>query len=264
MIKIAVFVSLFTLSIGSAFAQTATDSIPKFDPKVKNALNMVDQMAYQAGLRYSDLSIAKIKLYDLMARNPEDLRYMEALGSLYFEAGEYASSALVAMDILKINDKNVGALEIASYALEQLGAFDRAERLVDLVTAVVDGAELAGLSLFAGWQSQARVSDPLGRCYQLLNVLRELRGSVHITAVVAHGVTPLQALLANPNNNGSETAERFGWSGPYQDVKHLRDDFMAAENLTNVLMAQHLSVLTTVEQNELLELVTEVHSILFP
>jgi tetratricopeptide (TPR) repeat protein len=48
------------------------------------------------------------------------------LGSLYFEAGEYASSALVAMDILKINDKNVGALEIASYALEQLGAFDRA------------------------------------------------------------------------------------------------------------------------------------------
>jgi tetratricopeptide (TPR) repeat protein len=126
MMKIAVLVSLFTLSIGSAFAQTATDSIPKFDLKVKNALNMVDQMAYQAGLRYSDLSIAKIKLYDLMARNPEDLRYMEALGSLYFEAGEYASSALVAMDILKINDKNVGALEIASYALEQLGAFDRA------------------------------------------------------------------------------------------------------------------------------------------
>jgi len=126
MMKIAVFVSLFALSIGAAMAQTATDSIPKFDPKVKSALNMVDQMVYQAGLRYSDLSIAKIKLYDLMARNPEDLRYMEALGSLYFEAGEYASSALVAMDILKINDKNVGALEIASYALEQLGAFDRA------------------------------------------------------------------------------------------------------------------------------------------
>jgi tetratricopeptide (TPR) repeat protein len=126
MMKIAVFVSLFTLSIGSAFAQTATDSIPKFDPKVKNALNMVDRMAYEAALRYSDLSIAKQKLYDLMARNPEDLRYMEALGSLYFEAGQNASAALVAMDILKINDKNVGALEIASYSLEQLGAFDRA------------------------------------------------------------------------------------------------------------------------------------------
>jgi hypothetical protein len=87
---------------------------------------------------------------------------------------------------------------------------------------------------------------------------------VHITAVVAHGVTPLQALLANPKNNGSETAERFGWSGPFENVDHLHEDFLAAENLTNVLMAQHLSVLTTVEQNELLGLVTEVHSILFP
>ncbi|MDA0314902.1 MAG: hypothetical protein O2829_03385 [Bacteroidetes bacterium] len=126
MIKIAIFVSLFTFSIGTAWAQTATDSIPKFDPKVKNALNMVDQMAYQAALRYSDLTIAKIKLYDLMVRNPEDLRYMEALGSLYFEEGQNASAALVAIDILKISDKNVGALQIASYALEQLGAFDRA------------------------------------------------------------------------------------------------------------------------------------------
>lgn len=155
------------------------------------------------------------------------------------------------------------ALACADWGRSRLGAFAQAERLVELVTAVVDGAELAGLSLFAGWQSQTRVNDPQGRCYQLLNVLRELRGSVHITAVVAHGVTPLQALLANPINNGSETAERFGWSGPFENVDHLRDDFIAVENLTNVLMAQHLSVLTTVEQNELLGLVTEVHSILF-
>lgn len=87
---------------------------------------MVDQMAYQAALRYNDLEVAKEKLYNLIVRNPEDLRFMEALGSLYFESGQYTSSALVAMDILKVNDKNVGALEIASYALEQLGAFDRA------------------------------------------------------------------------------------------------------------------------------------------
>ena len=112
--------------MSQSLAQTASDSIPKFDPKVKSALNMSDQMAYQAALRYSDLQIAKIKLYDLMVRNPEDLRYMEALGSLYFEAGQNASAALVAMDLLKINDKNTGALEIAAYALEQLGAFDRA------------------------------------------------------------------------------------------------------------------------------------------
>lgn len=126
MLKIVTFAFLFILSMGTCIAQTNTDSIPKFDPKVKGALNLVDQMAYQAALRYNDLEVAKEKLYSLIVRNPEDLRYMEALGSLYFESGQYASSALVAMDILKLNDKNVGALEIASYALEQLGAFDRA------------------------------------------------------------------------------------------------------------------------------------------
>jgi len=126
MLKLTAFISLFILSIGMGMAQATTDSIPKFDPKVKSALNMVDQMAYQAALRYNDLEVAKVKLYSLIVRNPEDMRFMEALGSLYFESGQYASSALVAMDILKLNDKNVGALEIASYALEQLGAFDRA------------------------------------------------------------------------------------------------------------------------------------------
>ena len=39
---------------------------------------------------------------------------------------------------------------------------------------------------------------------------------------------------------------------------------MVVENLTNVLMARHLSVLTTDEQKELLGLVAEVHAILFP
>jgi tetratricopeptide (TPR) repeat protein len=126
MLKRVVIVFLAVICSGVAFGQTASDSIPKLDPKVKNALNVADQMAYQAALKYNDLEVAKIKLYDLIVRNPEDLRYMEALGSLYFESGINASAALVAMDILKINDKNTGAMEIAAYSLEQLGAFDRA------------------------------------------------------------------------------------------------------------------------------------------
>ncbi len=126
MSKRVVLVFLMFICSGVAFSQTASDSIPKLDPKVKNALNAADQMAYQAALKYNDLEVAKNKLFDLIVRNPEDMRYMEALGSLYFESGINASAALVAMDILKINDKNTGALEIAAYALEQLGAFDRA------------------------------------------------------------------------------------------------------------------------------------------
>lgn len=124
--KRAILMLLLAFSASYLSAQTTNDSIPRLDAKTKNALNAADQMAYQMALRYSDRVAAKNKLYDLMARNPEDLRYMEALSSMYFEAGQVASAALVALDILQVNDKNVGALEIAAYSLEQLGALDRA------------------------------------------------------------------------------------------------------------------------------------------
>ncbi|GMQ29420.1 tetratricopeptide repeat protein [Algoriphagus confluentis] len=123
--KRILFALLIVLCSGSLFAQT-NDSIPRLDSKTKNALNAVDQIAYQMALRYNDRAMAKAKLYDLMSRNPEDIRYMEALTSLYFEAGQTASAALVALDILELNDKSIGALEIAAYSLEQLGALDRA------------------------------------------------------------------------------------------------------------------------------------------
>ncbi|HSF55672.1 MAG TPA: hypothetical protein VLA71_18105 [Algoriphagus sp.] len=117
---------LLAICAGNLAAQTANDSLPKLDPKLKSALNAADQAVYQMAMRYSDPAMAKTKLFDLMVRNPEDLRYMEALGSLYFDGGQFASAALVSMDILKLNDKNVGALEVAAYSLEQLGALDRA------------------------------------------------------------------------------------------------------------------------------------------
>ena len=117
---------LLAICAGNLAAQTATDSIPKLDPKIKSALNFSDQAAYQAAVRYSDLAMAKTKLYDLMVRNPEDIRYMEALASLYFDGSQYTSAALVSLDLLQLNDKNIGALEVAAYSLEQLGALDRA------------------------------------------------------------------------------------------------------------------------------------------
>src|SRR5690606_9700833 len=88
--------------------------------------NISDQKIYQMALRYNDPSIAKSRLYDLIERNPDNPRYRELLGNIYFEMEQYSSAALVALDLLKINDKSIPALEIAAYSLEQLGALDRA------------------------------------------------------------------------------------------------------------------------------------------
>lgn len=120
--------SLLILAIcaSTSFAQTTDSVAPKLDPNTKKVLNIQDQSAYQLAMRYNDFQAAKDKLFSLIIRNPEDLRYPELLGSLYFENEMATSAALVALDILQVNDKSIGSLEIAAFSLEQLGALDRA------------------------------------------------------------------------------------------------------------------------------------------
>lgn len=77
-------------------------------------------------MRYNDVSVAKMKLYELMERNPRNLSYAETLASLYFEMEQYGSAALVSLDILERNGESLTGLEVAAFSLEQLGALERA------------------------------------------------------------------------------------------------------------------------------------------
>ena len=71
------------------------------------------------------------------------------------------------------------------------------DELVILSRTVIDAAECAGLPLFAGWRAMPVPSDARGAAAHELNVLRELRGGAHVVAVIAHGLTPLEATLAS-------------------------------------------------------------------
>jgi len=121
--KIKVFTLLMCMASLGAWAQEAEQEIPADSNKLRN---QVDQKIYQMALRYNDPVIAKAKLYELIERNPNNLAYRELLGNIYFEMDQYSSAALVALDLLQINDKSIPALEIAAYSLEQLGALDSA------------------------------------------------------------------------------------------------------------------------------------------
>lgn len=125
MMKQLILIGMLGLGSTFAFAQ-GSDSTAKLDQKTKMSLNIQDQAAYQLAMRYNDPQAAKSSLFRLITRNPENLKFQEALGSLYFELGQYPSAALISLDILEANDRSIGALEIAAYALEQVGALDRA------------------------------------------------------------------------------------------------------------------------------------------
>jgi tetratricopeptide (TPR) repeat protein len=117
---------LLVICASPLFSQNL-DSLAKLDPKTSMALDLSDQAAYQLAIRYNDFDVAKVKLYDLLLRNPTNIRYAELLASLYFELNQSTSAALVALDIIEGgNGNNTTALEIAAYSLEQVGALDRA------------------------------------------------------------------------------------------------------------------------------------------
>ena len=123
--KIKVLAVLLSMVSVGAWAQDQAAGQPAAaDTNVQR--DQIDQKIYQMAMRYNDPSIAKARLYDLIERNPNNPRYRELLGNIYFDMEQYSSAALVALDLLQINDKNIKALEIAAYSLEQLGALDRA------------------------------------------------------------------------------------------------------------------------------------------
>ena len=117
--------------------------------------------------------------------------------------------------------------------------------------AVNAAADPAGLALYAGISAEPLASDLPGRAQQLITVLREHRGSVHLLAVVANGLAPMMAhLLRRPNDMAT-----FGY-----DVEHLpvatdddRAKHRAAEEMTDRLLEPAYSVLDPAASRAMVE-----------
>jgi hypothetical protein len=110
--------------------------------------------------------------------------------------------------------------------------------LCEAAEAVVAAAasDLGALTLFAGYAAQHLPGDPPARAMQLVATLRELRGSLHLVAVVAAGVaTPVAHAIRRPGD-----LELFGWrdgdvpAPSDEDRDRLRD----ADRVTDELLGR--------------------------
>jgi len=141
----------------------------------------------------------------------------------------------------------------ADFGRARLDGFAGAARLVELAEKLAMGVDPSGLTLFAGWRAEALPEDAAGRAYFLAHVLREMRGSAHIVAVIAEGLHPRDAVLVS---GGEAAAQRFGWVGPFADIESLRPVRDAAEARTDQIMERLVaSVLTADEAAELAALI---------
>jgi hypothetical protein len=123
------------------------------------------------------------------------------------------------------------------------------DRMNELLGAVVAAASPAAASLFAGARALPRSTDPAGLLTQLSFLLRELRMARHVVAVLAAGLSPLEAILSGGGGEGN--AKLFGWQPPFADVTPLQERRAEAEHHTNELHAADLEVLGDEELDEL-------------
>lgn len=144
----------------------------------------------------------------------------------------------------------------ADWANDHLTGFADTDRLAELAGQVVSGAEESGLPLFAGWRAEPLADGGPARLLQLVHVLREWRGAVHLVATTAAGLRPLEAILTN---EGEQQARFFGWRDDLPDCGHLKDRYVQAQQTTDRLVADtYERALTPAERAEFAELVRKL------
>lgn len=133
---------------------------------------------------------------------------------------------------------------------EKLSNVANLDSFIAAADKVNSAANPEALALYAAFKSEPLVSDVPGRAMQLVSVLREFRGSAHLVAVRAMGLTGKQAhFIKRPND-----VAMFGWSAEdapqiYDDARRRLDE---AEKVTDRIVAPAFAVLNEKERNDLL------------
>lgn len=143
----------------------------------------------------------------------------------------------------------------AEFGRARLGAIDGLDAYVEAAEAVVAGASVVGMPLFAGWRALPRVDDLPGRAMQLTNVLREHRGSAHVCAIAAAGLTGAQAHFLS---KGEAQMAMMGWQEPWPDVNGLEDRLAEAETDTDEMVATAFAVLDETAADAFARVVSEI------
>lgn len=127
-------------------------------------------------------------------------------------------------------------------------------RLAALLGTMVEGAPVAGAPLCAAWRARPEPDADRTQALVLhrMQVLRELRGGLHGGAVLAHGITPHEAVtIRSPHMLGL-----FGYEAPAEigDDVGLHARWADAEAATDRAMAPAYAVLDANQRTELREL----------
>jgi hypothetical protein len=122
----------------------------------------------------------------------------------YFEAGLVRKIWTTARERAKGTPREIGRAYLSAgwdFGRHHFGELGGLEPFCAAAETVVANADPAGLALYAALSSEPLADDAPARAMQLVMVLRELRGSAHLLAVVSAGVSPRVAhYFRRPND----------------------------------------------------------------
>jgi hypothetical protein len=125
----------------------------------------------------------------------------------YFEPGLVAKMWSSARERANVTPREAGRAYVAisqEFGRRYFGGLPGLDGFCAAAETVVADVNPAGLALYAGLSSEPLADDRPARAMQLVTVLRELRGSIHLLAVVAAGVSPRVAhYFRRPNDFAS-------------------------------------------------------------
>ena len=126
--------------------------------------------------------------------------------------------------------------------LEGLDAFNEAAEAVIAATA------LDGLTLYAGYAALPLPDDAEARAMHLAITLRELRGSAHLAAVIASGLSaPMAHAIKRP-----DMVAGFGWEEAPVIEEHHRRALNDAEAMTDRILGPSFAALSDAQADALL------------
>lgn len=129
-----------------------------------------------------------------------------------------------------------------------------AARIAKLAGQVVGAARPACAAVFAGFRALPVPASPKAAAVHQMNALRELRLGLHGAAIIAVGLSPLEALSVK----SPQMAPIFGWP-ELADVTGLQALWDDAEARTNRAIAHAYEGLDDAERAELVELAGALH-----
>lgn len=130
---------------------------------------------------------------------------------------------------------------------EKFADIDGLDAYIEAADVVIDSASPAGLPLFAGISGMTCSDQPAACAMQKAAVLRELRGSAHLCAVLANGLTDAQAhAIKRPGD-----VAVFGWEEAPAVPIDGDERMAAAEAATNTMLLNAFFALSDAQSDAL-------------